>query len=1715
MNRCLLAVMSVLLIFAIILIGTGTAFAAATTAPDASNIIVTNNITGKADTVYIYGVDPGNLIKVYNAAKDGRVLQYGTVAKNKIDITFNIEQLGTGAGSVYVSVISKGSTESSRVRVDYEAEERADAPAAENVLITNNAQEADVIIVSGLEAKSTVKIYNAAAGGKTLGTKASPSGADVTFKVAQLGTEAGSVYVTVSSKDRLESYRTKVNYDAELASEALTADNVTINNNANTSDTIYINYLSAGDLVRVYREAAGNKILGRVKVSASKYDATIIVPQLGTEAGSVYISITSDEYAESKRVKVDYSSEGQSEKLNPEYITVTNHSGQSDTVYITGLSGGDVIKVYNAESNGNLLGSTTVSGPKSEAIVTIPQIGTVDGYIYVTVTNTGKSESKRMAVSFVGESKSSAVSSKNVTVTNNVGGADTIYVTGVSGGDVVRVYDSSFGGALLGSKTVPSSAYSATLSMPQLGVNAGSIYVTVTNSGKAESEKIKIDYAAEGGSTAPEAKYINITNNAGESDTIYITKLSPKDKVMVYRTSNSGAVLVSGTVGASDIELMLTISQLGTAAGSLYISVASEGCSESDRTYVTYSAESDTESITADNFCITNNAGISDEIYVMGISAGTVVRVYSAPESGSLLGSATASSSDVSVMIGQLGNGAGSVYVTIAQPGLLESERIEVAYGAEGISDAPNVNSIVVINNVGQSDTVYVSNLSGSDVVRVYSTASQGKVLGTATVPASATEATVSVPQLGTAAGSIYVSVTNNGYAESSRTEAVYKAEGVSDELDIMNISITNNVTLYDTVYLTELSEGDLVKVYDAAAGGTLLGSAAVGNGATNVTVSIPQLGPGSGSVYISVTSAGRSESRRIEAAYAAEASSDALDPNRIVAVNNLAGTADMIIVSGLNENDIIRTYSAATQGKLLGTATVAEGETEVIISIAQLGTADGSVYVSVTHLGKKESTRIEVQYTAEEKSTAPTSISVTNNAGGSDTVVVTGLMPGDLVRVYNKASGGTLLGSVAADTSSTEAIVAILQLGSSAGSVYVSVTSVNKDESLRTEAPYAAEIQSEASDISDVIIINNSGIASTVTVKNLKENDLVKVYSAASGGTLLGSGNVETYYSEVTIYVSQLVSAGGTVYISVTSENQLESSRTAVPYGSKAATAAPEPSGITTVNNYGIADTVTAAGLESGSVVKVYREASGGTAIGLAEVSHGKSEATVSITQLGTGEGTIYVTATGEGKTESDRTAVTYPAEAASDALEAGNITVVNNSGKSDTVKVTGLDPEDVIRVYNMASGGSRLASATVEAGSLYTVINISQLGTASGSIYVSVTRSGRSESGRTEVEYEAESTAPKAANISIENNAGISDAITVYELAENDLIKVYDAASNGNLLGLAAVPAGSSQVKITVSQLTKTAGYVYISATNYGKAESSLTKAAYIAEQSTTAPYIGDIYVVNNVDIDDTITVYNLAEGDVIMAYSDYSGGNLLGYATVADDMTEAAISVEDLGSGAGTVYISLTTKGKSESSRTVAGYVGESKSTAPYSGYIYVSNNVTISDIVIVSGLSAGDKIKVYNAPSGGDLLGNITVATGSAQGTVSISQLGTQAGSIFVSVTSRGKTESDRTEAEYVSEQRTNEAYTGYIAIVNNAAGISDKVTVSQLLSGDIIKVYDALSGGNLLGTAVVATGSTNGVVTITQLGTSAGSVYVTITTPGKAESNRTKADYISE
>lgn len=104
------------------------------------------------------------------------------------------------------------------------------------------------------------------------------------------------------------------------------------------------------------------------------------------------------------------------------------------------------------------------------------------------------------------------------------------------------------------------------------------------------------------------------------------------------------------------------------------------------------------------------------------------------------------------------------------------------------VSTAPTVAQISVLNNpIGTNDTVTVHDLHGGDIVKVYADATTPTAIGTGTLPidqATGSE-TVIIPQLGTTAGTIYVSVTSPGKSESTRTGIGYVAEAQTNAADV------------------------------------------------------------------------------------------------------------------------------------------------------------------------------------------------------------------------------------------------------------------------------------------------------------------------------------------------------------------------------------------------------------------------------------------------------------------------------------------------------------------------------------------------------------------------------------------------------------------------------------------------------------------------------------------------------------------------------------------------------------------------------------------------------------------------------------------------------------------------------------------------------------------------------------------------------------------
>jgi hypothetical protein len=90
----------------------------------------------------------------------------------------------------------------------------------------------------------------------------------------------------------------------------------------------------------------------------------------------------------------------------------------------------------------------------------------------------------------------------------------------------------------------------------------------------------------------------------------------------------------------------------------------------------------------ASNFTVRNNVfPKSDSILVKGLKSGDVVRVYNARSGGKIIASGKASQSgkgtySCTMVVRDLGAKAGKIYVTVTSPGLKESGRTEISYGA-------------------------------------------------------------------------------------------------------------------------------------------------------------------------------------------------------------------------------------------------------------------------------------------------------------------------------------------------------------------------------------------------------------------------------------------------------------------------------------------------------------------------------------------------------------------------------------------------------------------------------------------------------------------------------------------------------------------------------------------------------------------------------------------------------------------------------------------------------------------------------------------------------------------------------------------------------------------------------------------------------------------------------------------------------------------------
>ncbi|WP_337100504.1 Ig-like domain-containing protein [Paenibacillus sp. YIM B09110] len=734
------------------------------------------------------------------------------------------------------------------------------------------------------------------------------------------------------------------------------------------------------------------------------------------------------------------------------------------------------------------------------------------------------------------------------------------------------------------------------------------------------------------------------------------------------------------------------------------------------------------------------------------------------------------------------------------------------------------------------------------------------------------------------------------------------------------------------------------------------------------------------------------SEDGRKEATRSVVVSKPAAGPpvTNISITNNLTGVDDLITVKGLASGSIVKIYRQLNDRTPIaqGSATLVGGTRnyEARIAIPQLSELSGSLYVSVTN-GISESGKTLKNYAGEPSVRLNAEqIRVYNNVSPiKDTVTVSQINAGDSIQIYNNNKTSAALAKATA-TSDGEVQVSINQLGRTSNIVLISITRLGYSESEKLPFTYEAEPPSGPS-ASSITVTNHlapsdsDGKADYLTISGLSDNDLFAAYDQLNDGALIGKGVAGSSCSlagnkkTCTITVELPSHKSGTVYISVTRAG-VESARTPKSYLAEPSfpvnmdSSSGSDGDVFIRNNYRtLADLIQVTHLSAGDVVKIYNEKNVVLATSK-PVADGQTSIMIPISQLGTNSGKLYVSVIRKDYLESAKVAVAYPEEAPSGPA-VSSITVTNNIGL-DQIYLTGLEPKDLIKVYNDASMTTLITTEIADSpdggnkatASLYLSLPSEQ----AGKIYITLTRQGV-ESSPTEKAYAAQPSNP-ITEVTAFNNLVKPDLVVVGGLATGDIVKVYkDESSKSVIIGTSKpVASGQSSITVSIPQFSKdlNSGVVFVSVIRKGYLESERIPVVYQGAPPA-APLTNAITVVNRYGTEDIVQVTGLKAGDFVHVYNNANmdAGALLVEAAAEqlENGSFVANTIVTLNPGKGSVYVSIVREGI-ESDYTSKAYSVELSPTLDFSQidiYDYVDSKV--KDKIIVSYLSKGTTIKVY--------------------------------------------------------------------------------------------------------------------------------------------------------
>ncbi|MCS6903799.1 MAG: fibronectin type III domain-containing protein [Bacteroidia bacterium] len=1136
-------------------------------------------------------------------------------------------------------------------------------------------------------------------------------------------------------------------------------------------------------------------------------------------------------------------------------------------------------------------------------------------------------------------------------------------------------------------------------------VNTTTTFYLASASGACEGIRTPIVLMIMEQPTAPVASNVSRCGTGSVTITGFMGGVAGTE-MHLYNAPSGGTLVAIAT----NSPYLLTIPNLSTTTSYYVASVnnVSGGVCESQRTLVVATIHPSPSAPTANNLSRCGS-GVVTITANFGIVPGTEIRLYNTAVGGFPLSVTTGAPAQITTETITTNT---TYYLTSATANC-ESNRTAVVVRVNPQPSNPTAANVTRCGAGAVTFTVTMSGVMGSEV-RLLDAPAGGNVLAVATnFPYLLTAANVTTTTV------FYVSSVI-GTCESSRIPVVATIGNQPSNPSVNNVTRCGTGVVTFSPVMGSIP-GSEMRLYDSPSGGSAIDVANI----APFTLTTPSLT--TNTIFYISSASGTCESARVPVRALVTGTPAA--PN----VSNVSrcgvGPVTLIASMGNPAGMEIRFYDAV--GNLLATDNTAP------YSFTTSSLSTNTTYLVGSGSGNCESPRVQVMVMVNSAPTVPSAANIGLCGAGAATFTgFMGAVAGTELRLYDAPTGGNL---IAIATSSPYLLTVPFVATTSNYFLASAITDANgtcESSRFRVTATVGAAVSAPA--VSNTSRCG-SGVVNFTIFQPVGQNNEYRLYGDATS-----SAPIATATGNPAILSTPALLTTTTYFISAANGN-CESNRIRVVAGVNIVPDAPQVSSVSRCGTGSVTLTLS-YGTVAGNELRLYSTANATTPA----FAGANSPFLISLANISTT--TTYFASsvsTNESFTcESNRIPVVVNVNSRPSAPIISNITRCGSGSAVFTVAQGSISGSEV-RVYTAFSGGTLVTSAPISGTSAtITIPNV----TSSTTYFFSMSNEG-CEGSRSQASVAIVSPPfnPTVASVT-RCSSGVVTLSVISPTATGFVLRAYDDAFGGNLVASSSV----APYTLTISNVTTTTTY-YVSSTQ-NDCESARTAVVVNIIGSSAAPSVNNVIRCGSGTVTFT-AVINETSGAEVRLYNSNVGGNVIAVAQASPYL----LTVNNVATT--TTYFVSSVVGNCESARIPVVATISGTPSAPIASNASACASGNSATFSVNMGRIPGNEIRIYDAPSGGNLL----AVDDTAPYTVTVNVPGNEA--IFFIAAAIGNCESSRIQVRATAGSQPSAPTAANVGRCNPGSVVISAQMGSN--PGTEIRFYDAPSGGNLVGVVSAA------------------------------------------